>query len=212
MELSYFVRGLAVGFAIAAPVGPIGILVIRRTLADGRMVGLVSGLGAATADAFYGGIAAFGLTALSTVLVDAGSVIRLIGGAFLLYLGLTIVLSRPAEEAASPRPRGLLSAYATTAFLTLTNPATILSFTGVFAGLGLADTHGSYASATAMVFGVLMGSSCWWLLLSSVLGLGRQRMGVRGMRWVNRIGGSVLVVFGATAIVSAIAPLRRGVG
>src|SRR5512143_860107 len=134
--LSFYLRGLIIGFSIAAPVGPIGVLCIRRTLSDGRLYGFVSGLGAATADACYGTIAALGLTIVSTFLVEQANWLRLLGGLYLCYLGLKTFRSRPADRAveATTREHGLLGAYASTLFLTLTNPLTILSFLAVFAG------------------------------------------------------------------------------
>jgi threonine/homoserine/homoserine lactone efflux protein len=137
MPLSFLVKGLAIGFAIAAPVGPIGVLCIRRSLTDGQRIGLATGLGAATADAAYGAVAAFGLTAVSTFLVKQRMALGIIGGAFLCYLGLRTWLSKPAEKPAEARGSGLASAYSSTLLLTLTNPTTILSFVAVFAGFGL---------------------------------------------------------------------------
>ena len=134
MDIAVFVRGLIIGFSIAAPVGPIGVLCIRRTLADGRAAGLISGLGAATADAFYGCVAGFGLSFVSTFLVAQQTWLRLIGGAFLIYLGIKTFLTQPASEAAAASGRGLAGAYVSTFALTLTNPVTILAF--VFGGLG----------------------------------------------------------------------------
>src|SRR3712207_2953311 len=137
--MGLFLEGIIIGLAIAAPVGPIGVLCIRRTLADGRTSGFVSGLGAATADAVYGAIAAFGLTLITDFLLGGASWLRLVGGAFLLYLGIKTFLARPAERAAEVRGGGLPGAYASTLFLTLTNPTTILSFVAIFAGLGRSE-------------------------------------------------------------------------
>ena len=201
--LSFWVRGLALGFSIAAPVGPIGVLCIRRTLADGRLMGFVSGLGAATADATYGAVAAFGLTAVSSVLIGQRIWIHLIGGAFLCYLGARTLLSAPAERAARVQGRGLAGAYASTLGLTLTNPATILSFAVIFAGLGVAQGNG-YGSAGWLVLGVFCGSALWWLLLSSGVGLLRERIGPRALRWVNRISGATLLIFGLVALVTTV--------
>ena len=143
MDISLFLRGLVIGFSIAAPVGPIGILCIRRTLADGRASGFLSGLGAATADALYGCVAGFGLTVVSAFLVDQRTWIQLIGGVFLLALGVRTLRSRPAERAAQASAgRGLAGSYLSTLLLTLTNPMTIISFAGIFAALGVAETGG----------------------------------------------------------------------
>jgi threonine/homoserine/homoserine lactone efflux protein len=202
MDASLLLRGLIIGFSIAAPVGPIGVLCIRRTLAAGRAAGLVSGLGAATADAIYGCIAGFGLTFVSGLLIDQQSWLKLIGGAFLCYLGIRTLLSQPAERAAAAGGMGLAAAYASTLLLTLTNPATIISFVAVFAGLGLASAGGSYAAAAALVLGVFCGSALWWLVLSGSVGLLRARFNSHALRWVNRISGGVIVGFGLLALLS----------
>ena len=181
MEAGHLLRGIAMGFAIAAPVGPIGILCIRRTLAGGPAFGLVSGLGAATADAIYGSIAGFGLTFVSRMLIDQQSWLRLFGGAFLCYLGVRIFLDKPTEQAVTTgRYSGLLGAYASTLFLTLTSPLTIISFAALFAGPGIGNTNSDYASAAALVLGVFIASSSWWLFLSTVTGLLSTRLGPEG--------------------------------
>ena len=200
MDLTLLVRGLVVGFSIAAPVGPIGVLCIRRTLAEGHAHGFASGLGAATADAFYGCIAGFGLTFISNVLVDQQTWLRLIGGVFLCYLGIKTFLSRPAEEAASAKGNGIAGAYASTFLLTLTNPMTILAFAAVFAGLGLASAGGG--SAILLILGVFAGSVLWWFLLSGVASLFRTRFNTHALRWVNKISGIIVAGFGLAALVS----------
>jgi threonine/homoserine/homoserine lactone efflux protein len=201
MDATLLLKGLLIGFSIAAPVGPIGVLCIRRTLADGRAAGLMSGLGAATADALYGCIAGFGLTFISGLLISQQGWLRLIGGAFLLYLGIKTLLSRPAEQPASAGGTGLARAYASTLLLTLTNPATILSFVAVFAGLGLASAGGDYTAAVFLVLGVFVGSALWWLLLSGGVGLFRARFDARALRWVNRASGAVIATFGMLALI-----------
>jgi threonine/homoserine/homoserine lactone efflux protein len=202
MDISFLFRGLLIGFSIAAPVGPIGVLCIRRTLADGRSSGLVSGLGAATADAIYGGIAGFGLTFISSLLISQHFWFRLIGGAFLCYLGIKTFLTKPAEQAATIRGRSLLGAYASTVFLTLTNPTTILSFAAIFAGLGIASTNGNYLSASVLVLGVFLGSALWWFILSGGVSLFRTKFNTQGLRWVNRISGILITIFGLIAFLS----------
>ena len=137
MEWGLFIKGFVIGFSIAAPVGPIGILCIQRTLSGGNIQGLAIGLGAATADALYGFIAAFGLTFISNFLVDQSIWFRIIGGLFLCYLGIRAFLRKYQERTVSVANSTILSAYGTTFFLTLTNPMTILFFAGIFAGLGI---------------------------------------------------------------------------
>ena len=229
MDWTFLPRGLLIGFSIAAPVGPIGVLCIRRTLADGRAVGFVSGLGAATADAAYGAIAGFGLTAISGALIGGQTWLRLVGGLFLVYLGIRTLLSHPAEPPAGPgresgpgreagaqrgvggsgpaatdtpaARRPLAGAYATTLVLTLTNPMTILSFAAIFAGLGIATAR-DYGSAALLVAGVFTGSAVWWFILSGIAATLRGRMGAGSLRWVNAVAGVVILTFGALALLS----------
>jgi threonine/homoserine/homoserine lactone efflux protein len=195
MTTSFMLRGLAIGFSIAAPVGPIGLLCIRRSLAEGQRAGLATGLGAATADALYGCVAGFGLTAVSSFLVGQRFWLGLLGGGFLCYLGVRTFRSPPAEHAAAVGSKGLLSAYLSTFVLTLTNPMTILSFAAVFAGSGL-GTSTDYRSAGALVAGVFVGSALWWLLLSNGAALFRSRVNATWMRAVNRVSGAIIFGFG----------------
>ncbi len=197
-----WLKGLLIGFSIAAPVGPIGELCIRRTLAEGQLAGLVSGLGAASADALYGVVAGFGLTLISSFLLEQQVWIRLVGGLFLCYLGLRTLLSAPAQEAARAGGSGLWAAYLSTLFLTLTNPMTILSFAAIFAGLGLGAAAGDYYQAAELVLGVFCGSALWWLLLSGGVSLLRARFDPHALRWVNRISGGIILAFGAAALIS----------
>ncbi len=200
MSIAFLLKGLVIGFSIAAPVGPIGVLCIKRTLTNGRMSGLVSGLGAATADALYGSIAGFGLTLISAFLLDQQTWIRLVGGAFLCYLGLKTFISKPAEQDVRAHGGNLISAYLSTFVLTLTNPLTILSFAAIFAGLGLGATDGDFASAGILVSGVFLGSAAWWLLLSGGVSLLRQRFDQQVMAWVNRASGVIILGFGVAAL------------
>jgi len=204
MTTSFLLRGIIIGFSIAAPVGPIGVLCIRRTLAEGRTSGFVSGLGAATADALYGCVAGFGLTFISNLLIGQQAWIRLVGGLFLCFLGVKTFLAKSGEQAASARGGGLPGAYSSTFFLTLTNPLTILSFAAVFAGLGIADASGNYGSAAVLVLGVFIGSGLWWLLLSTVASAFRARFNARALRWVNVVSGLIVTAFGVMALLSLV--------
>lgn len=203
MTAAFLFKGILIGFSIAAPVGPIGLLCIQRTLSGGRLRGFLSGLGAASADAVYGCIAGFGLTAVTGPLVGGQDWIRLIGGAFLVWLGVRTFLAPPADRAASSSGSGLAGAYLSTFFLTLTNPMTILSFAAVFAGLGIAGSAGGYASASALVAGVFLGSAAWWLLLSGGVGLIGRAFDERMLRLTNRLSGAIIAGFGIAAIVAA---------
>ncbi len=204
MDPQLFVRGFVLGFTIAAAVGPISLLCIRRTLAEGRAIGYASGLGVATADATYGAIAAFGLTAITDVLVDWRRALGLIGGAFLLWLAwktFTAVAGAAAEEVERPR-RGLPGAYLSTLGLTLTNPMTILSFAALFVGLGV--TGGDVAGAVVLTLGVFAGSGAWWVVLVTVVGALRSRITPVWLRRVNIVSGLLIGAFALIAIGSAL--------
>lgn len=183
--------------SVAAPVGPIGVLTIRRTLAHGWLAGLITGLGVATADAFYSTIAAFGLTLLADFLISIQMPIRLVGGVFLLYLGIRTLVSTPATHAAQAEGRNLVGMYTSALALTATNPMTILAFAGIFVGSGLMMDGGaaSPAESVLIVIGVFSGSLLWWLFLSGGVSLLRERFTPEMMRWVNRISGGVIIAF-----------------
>jgi threonine/homoserine/homoserine lactone efflux protein len=195
-------KGFLLGLSIAAPVGPIGVLCIRRTIAEGRLTGFLSGLGAATADMLYGSIAAFGLTALQNLLLDQAVWLKWIGGFFLLYLGIRTFLSRPADNAARTSQSGYLGAYLSTLVLTLTNPLTILSFIGIFAGLQIGGQNEGLSYAIILVLGVFCGSATWWLTLSTVVSQLRDRIDASWTVWINRFSGAVILGFGITAILT----------
>jgi threonine/homoserine/homoserine lactone efflux protein len=204
MDPELFTRGLVLGFTIAAAVGPISLLCIRRTLAEGQVVGLVSGLGVATADGTYGAIAAFGLTAITDVLVAWQRGLALVGGVFLLWLAWRTFRSVPTVAAVETngRRRGLAGAYLSTLGLTLTNPMTILSFAALFVGLGV--TAGDVAGATTLTAGVFLGSAAWWVVLTTVVAMLRTRITPAWLRRVNIASGLVIGAFGVLAIGSAV--------
>jgi threonine/homoserine/homoserine lactone efflux protein len=205
MDPFLLLRAVALGFAIAAGVGPISLLTIRRTLAHGRVYGLASGMGVATADATYAAIAAFGLTAVTSVLVGARVAFGILGGLLLAWVGLRTMRSRPPERGVDgdgDRP-GLVAAYLSIYGLTMTNPMTIVSFIGLFGALGLAGA--GLSEAATLTLGVFVGSALWWLVLTTVVGLLRSRVTPWALLWVNRISGLVIAGFGAAAIVLTVA-------
>jgi len=203
VDLAIFLRGLIIGLSIAAPVGPIGVLCIRRTLSDGRATGFASGLGAATADAVYGAVAAFGLSLVTNALVEQRLWLQAAGGVFLCYLGGRTWMAVPRAASEAPAGgRGLAAAWASTFALTLTNPTTIISFAAIFAGLGLGRSVGGYGPPSVMVLGVFLGSALWWLILSVGVGLFRSSLTPHRLRWVNRGSGAIIVAFGIAALFS----------
>ncbi|MGZ3616090.1 MAG: LysE family translocator [Ktedonobacteraceae bacterium] len=204
MDTSFFIRGLLIGLSIAATVGPMSVLCIQRTLNKGQLYGLVSGLGIATADAVYGSIAAFGLTLITNFLIMEQTWIRLIGGIFLIYLGIKTMLSKPPESAATltMQTNGYPGAYASTFLLTLTNPLTILSFAAIFAGIGVGSASKSFLSAALVVLGVFSGSTLWWIILTNIISLLRKKMDAQWLLWINRISGAIITLFGIGALLS----------
>ncbi|HUR57981.1 MAG TPA: LysE family transporter [Opitutaceae bacterium] len=199
--MSPLLKGLLLGFSIAAPVGPIGLLCIRRSIVDGRRAGFVSGLGAATADGIYGAIAALGLTAMMNLLFAYRAWLQVGGGAFLVYLGIATLRSRPDVVGQRVRSRSEggselpTCAFASTFFLTLANPMTILSFLAIFAGAGVEVGRG-ILPPVLMVLGVFLGSAAWWLILSTIAGCLGTRLEQGGLRIVNLVAGLVLLAAG----------------
>lgn len=196
MDIILLLRGSVIGFSIAAPIGPIGILCIRRTLVSGRASGLASGLGAATAHAIYGCITGFGLTFISNFLTKQQVWIRLIGGVFICYLGLKTLLNKLEEQVMVDKESDLVGAYYSTLLLTLANPVTIILFATVFAGFELKSTSINYMSAGVFVFGIFIGSVLWWFFLSSSISVFQEKLNPHGLQWVNRFLGAIIVWFG----------------
>ena len=201
MRIDVLLQAIVLGFSIAAPVGPIGVLCIRRTLAHGRRIGFVSGLGAATADGTFALIGGLGMSVVSALFISQQVPLRLIGGAFLCYLGVRTFLAKPAGQGAQAADTpSALSAYGSTLVLTFTNPATILMFAGLFAGMSGIAT----GNVLWFALGIFVGSAMWWLLLAGIAGLLRRSLSPRAMLWINRISGAIIFAFGIAAIASAI--------
>lgn len=202
MEWMLVGKGVLLGLAIAAPLGPIGALCIARTLERGFWTGVAGGLGTALADGAYALMAAAGFAAFSALLEAISVPLQLLGGLFLLWLGWKSFQPKPPATAARTGARDLLSTTGATFLLTATNPATVLSFAAIFAGLGLASA-GSGASAAALVAGVFAGSMLWWIVLSGTVALLHRRLPERFALWVSRASGTVLIGFGALALALA---------
>jgi threonine/homoserine/homoserine lactone efflux protein len=201
-RMEILLRGILVGLSIAAPVGPVNILCIRRTLANGRASGFASGLGAATADAMYGAVAGFGLTVVSDFFIRQSAWLHLVGGIILCVLGLHAFYARPAEPGASAKPCDVVTAYGSTFLLTATNPTTIFAFAAVFAALGTRLDQG-IASGSLLVFGVFTGSALWFTLLSGSVCLLRHRLTNGALLWINRVSGVLIVGLGVYALLKA---------
>jgi len=196
-----FIKGLILGFSIAAPVGPIGLLCINKTLQNGKLSGFLSGMGAASADMVYGSIAAFGLTAISSFLLKEASVIKLVGGLFKCYFGVKTFLSVKNLKSAELSSDNLLKDYFSTFLLTITNPMTIISFTAIFAGLGIVSANRSLLSSSLLVFGVFLGSALWWLFLSFGVCFIGKKSNESFIAVVNKTSGIIILAFGIFALI-----------
>jgi threonine/homoserine/homoserine lactone efflux protein len=196
--LIFLLKGIAVGIVIAVPVGPVGVMCVRRTIFEGKRAGFVSGLGAATADALFGLIAAFGLTFVSDWLIGYHQWLRIAGGCYLVYIGGSALLAEPeVRRSSEPNAESLLRDFLSTFALTLTNPITILAFLGIFSALGLTGEDATLARAAVMVLGVWLGSLLWWLALTFGLGSLFRSFEARHLRWINRASGIILLLSGA---------------
>lgn len=203
---SYLIKGIIIGFSIAAPVGPIGILCIKKSLTENRLSGLLTGLGAATADAIYGIIAATGLTIVSQILITYKEILGLLGGLFLLYLGVKTFRSNPPKLASSELPVNQISNFFTTLVLTLTNPMTILSFIGIFAALSTNDNNQKIDvfSSVLMVVGVFVGSALWWVILSFFASAIKNKLTSGGLKFINKLSGITIILFSIYALLQAL--------
>ena len=194
-SLGIVIQGLVLGFSIAAPVGPVGVLCIRRSMTHGFRSGLISGLGAASADAFYGTVAAAGLTLVADFLISQRFWLGLLGGGFLFYLGIKTLISSPKLEEPKEGKTVIGSDYFSTLLLTLSNPMTIFSFAAIFGGMSAQSLPVFRFSAFLLVLGVFIGSALWWLILSGSVGLLCSHATQAVLIWVNRISGLFIIGF-----------------
>ena len=198
MLLAFFLKGIVVGVVIAVPVGPVGVLCVHRSILEGKLAGFVSGLGAATADAIFGIIAAFGLTFVADWLMSYEQWLRGAGGCYLLYIGGRAFAAEPPTELESEdNPETLLRDFASTFVLAVINPITILAFLGIFSVLGLSGADATFARAAMMVLGVWLGSLLWWLTLTFGLGSLFRSFEARHLKWINHASGIILFLSGA---------------
>jgi threonine/homoserine/homoserine lactone efflux protein len=201
MLLGILLKGMLVGIIIALPTGPVGVLCIRRTILHGRLAGLVSGLGAASADAVFGIIAAFGLSFVSRLLLDYQGWLRLGGAGILLYIGISAFTADPSQDTRSQRdPEDLLADYASAFALTISNPITIIAFLAIFAGIGFSGAEATLGRAAILVFGVWLGSLLWWGGLAGGAGMVRLSFDRDHLVWINRGSGGILVVCGVALL------------
>lgn len=200
--LNFFVKGLAIGFSLAVPVGPIALLCIRRTLTKGPASGLASGMGAAVADGLFGVVAGFGVAFIENFLFHHSLALRILGGVVLCYAGVKVFFSIPPENSADTSENGLMRDFVSSLVLTVTNPLTAVTFAAIFAAAGVGGRDGSYLMTAIMVTGVCCASALWWLLLCGVVSVFHGRMNPRGIQIINRFSGTLIAAFGLIVLVS----------
>jgi threonine/homoserine/homoserine lactone efflux protein len=193
-----------VGFAIAAPVGPVGILCIRKALADGRIAAFIAGLGAAVADTFYGAVAGLGLTFVSEFLQAHKVLLSVVGGAFLIVLGIATVRKEPVILPTGTSHVGLVKDFLSSFTITLTNPGTVIAFMAIFASFSVVSFEKDAADASLLILGVFVGSSLWWATLAGAAGAVRSHFTPIWLHWLNRISGWALMVFGFVVLVGTL--------
>ena len=198
--MSLFLKGLIVGFCLAAPVGPIAALCVQRTISKNIVAGLISGLGAAVADAFYGAVAAFGATIISEFLISERSWMQRVGGVILIFMGLRLFLTKPAEEKKDVDGKGLFGDFLSTFLLTLTNPMTFVAFAAVFATMGIGAVRGRPILTAELVGGVLLGSALWWLILCGGAHALRRHFDFRKLTTMNKATGVFVMGVGVVYI------------
>jgi len=209
MSFEFLYKGLILGFSVAAPVGPIGVLCINRTINKNFAAGFVSGLGAATADLLYGLVAGLGLTVISTFLIDQKLWIQIIGLIFLIYIGIKTIIKKDNElEFKSLTDKGLLKDYFSTLALTITNPMTILFFIAVFAGLGLSNTINGFYPVIQLIAGVFIGSSIWWLILSGITAKLKTRISKKILKKIDLLSGILILFFGLLILMNLITEIK----
>jgi len=204
MTTTIFIKGMVIGLLISLPVGPIAVLCIHRTLNEGKIHGMVSGLGAATADVVYGFLAASGLSFISNFLIKEQLWFRLLGGFFLCYMGVKLLRSRVIQKTVSEDSANYFSNYVSALFLALSNPGTFLVLAAIFAGLGVTQTRVHHVSVGLLVSGVFLGSGLWWFILSSVTGVFLKKLDYVKLAWLNRISAIVIAGFGVLVLTSLI--------
>ena len=196
----YLLKGIIVGLAVSIPVGPIGIICIRKTIQEGRLAGFISGIGAALADTCYGVIAALGVSAISSFLITQAFWLKLLGGSFLLILGIKLFFTKVGEGSTTKVKKGYFNNFLTTFLLTITNPTTVIAFLAIFAAIGLGDSYSTLNSSTYLVMGVFFGSASWWLILSSTVNLFQSKFTPKRMVRLNKFSGVLIFSFGVWAM------------
>jgi threonine/homoserine/homoserine lactone efflux protein len=196
MDLGLFIQGMIIGLTLAVPVGPISLVCIHRTVANGRLHGIVSGLGVATADSFYAAVAFLGLTAISGLITGHQVLFRLMAGIVLIFIGMRVFRSIPATVSPGDGQEPFLADYLSLLVIAIANPLTIIFFITILPGFGVVAQGTTLIAAVPFVAGVFLGSAVWWISLCGSLGAVRSRLSTENLRQINRISGILITCFG----------------
>ncbi len=204
MGVEFLIKGLIVGFLASIPLGPVGVLSIQRTINKGRTSGLISGMGAATVDAFFALVAALGLTYIINFIEQQQFFIQLLGGGVLMLLGTKIFSTNPIKQIRRHRRKKnkLIEDYFSVVFLTLSNPLAVFLFIAAFAGIGMVSTDDSPFKSSLIILGVFFGAMLWWFTLTFLIDLFRKKFRLKQLWWINKIAGIVIIVFGIAAMIA----------
>lgn len=203
-NIEFFFKGLLIGLLVSAPMGPIGVLCIQKTVNKGRLLGFFSGLGAATADTMYAFLAAFGVTYVTNFLTKNQVVLQVVGIVVLLFLGFRMIFNNPIKQyryyRTTSKKRSILKDYISVFFLTASNPLTIIFFGAAFTMLGLLSQEDTANNNSALVAGIFIGATSWWFTLSTVVNIFRKRFRLRNIFVLNRVSGMIIILLSAVAI------------
>lgn len=210
-ELALILKGMAAGFTISMPVGPVAVVCINRSLRKGRVSGFLSGAGGATADALYALIAAFGITIVINFIEANIFGLQVLASLVILFFGIKIFMSNPVKEYRNRgrEPDSLLSDYLSVLPLAFANPVSLFVYLGVFSGLSVTYTGSVYTRALLMVPGVITGALLWWFTLSGLISRFKNRIKLRTLLWINRIAGSIILVFAFVLIIHLFISINR---
>lgn len=208
MDFNIILQGIIVGIAVSAPLGPIGVLCIQRTLNKGYASGVVSGIGASTADIIYAIIAGFSITFISDFLIEQQNIIRIIGGIFLTFIGIKIYFSNPIKQIRAQRTQGnkFFSDFITSFLITISNPITILAFGLIFSSFNMIESNENSTNISILIASVFAGALIWWLLLITIISLFKSKIRLRNLFWINKVTGVLIVIFALLVIISVFFP------
>lgn len=210
-DFVYIFRGMLIGLMVSVPLGPMGVLIIQKTLQKGALAGFISGLGAAFADLFYATVAVFGLGFVVNLIQSHELLLQILGGIVLIIIGLIIYFRNPLKQIRMRKrvsKKGLLGDFATLFFLTVSNPVTIVVFMAVFAGASVFGDAPSFKIELFVLAGILLGGSLWWNTLSTLINIFRKKFRLRVLITINRISGILITILGGLVILAAFEPFH----